>query len=82
MQISPLGALVAIVIIGVTVEVVEQQDRRAAYALVILLLLGVIVFNANAFTVQINRVIAAFNAPSRSKKPRARSFGGGGASFG
>jgi hypothetical protein len=65
MGTSPLGVLAALVIVGVTIEVVEGQDKRAAYALVVLLLLGIITFNAARFRTEISALIATFNAPSR-----------------
>lgn len=60
-KISPLGALAALVVVGVTIEVVEQQNRAAAYALVFLILLGMITFNANAFRAQMTTLVALLN---------------------
>jgi hypothetical protein len=67
MNISPLGVLVALVVLGVTIEVVEQKSQSAAYALVILLLLGMVTFNSAAFTKQINLLIAFANAKQGAK---------------
>jgi len=64
---SPLGVLFAIVIVGITVEVVEQQSKAAAYALVILLLLGIVTFNAQGFSGQFSRIIGTLNAKQQSK---------------
>jgi hypothetical protein len=64
-RISPLGALAAIVVLGVTVEVVEGQNKSAAYVLVFVLLLGMITFNASQFSQQVQTVIALLNSPSR-----------------
>lgn len=58
-NISPLGVLFAIVVIGITIEAVERQSKGAAYALVLLVLLGIVTFNAGAFTAQINGIIGA-----------------------
>lgn len=80
MKVSPLGALFAIVVIGIVIEAVEHESKQAAYALVVLILLGIVTFNATAFTTQINAIIATVNARSKpSRKPIKR--GGGGASF-
>jgi predicted aspartyl protease len=72
-NISPLGALAALVVVGITVEVVERESTRAAYALVLVILLAMITFNAAAFQRQVQAIIAALNA--RSKK---QSRGGAG----
>lgn len=64
MKVSPLGALFAIVIIGVTIEAIERQSRQAAYALAIIILLGIVTFNASAFSAQITAITAAFNKRS------------------
>ncbi len=64
MKISPLGALFAILIVGVTVSAVEQQSRRAAYALVVLVLLGIVTFNATVFTQQLNAIMTLVGARS------------------
>lgn len=71
MKISPFGVLIALVILGVTIEAVEQQSKSAAYGLVALLLLGMITFNASAFTKQINLLVAFANSkpqPQPAKK--------------
>lgn len=60
-RISPLGALFAIVVIGITIEAVERQSRQAAYVLAIVVLLGIITFNAGAFTQQLGGIVAALN---------------------
>lgn len=65
-RVSPLGVLVAIVVVGVTIQVVEQKSREAAYALVVLILLGIITFNADTFNTQVARILTLFNAPSKS----------------
>lgn len=67
MRVSPLGVLAAILIVGITIEAVERQNRSAAYALVVLILLGIITFNAKTFTAQINSVMAILNARSKTK---------------
>lgn len=77
MAVSPLGVLFAIVIIGITIEVVEQQSKQAAYVLVLLILLGMAVFNAQALGAQLQYITQALNAPSGTKKKDT----GGGASF-
>lgn len=58
-KLSPLGVLFAIVVIGITIEAVERQSKTAAYALVVLVLLGIITFNAGAFTAQLNGIVSA-----------------------
>lgn len=63
-KLSPLSVLLALVIVGVTVEIVEQQNKQAAYMLVLLILLGMITFNAAAFRVQLGRIIGVANAPT------------------
>jgi hypothetical protein len=68
MKVSPIGVLAAIVIVGVTVEVVEQKSRQAAYALVVLLLLGIITFNSRAFSIEFARIMYVLNAPTRSSR--------------
>lgn len=60
-NISPLGALLALVIIGITVEAVESVNKSAAYALVVLLLLGIITFNATAFSRQFALLVGVTN---------------------
>lgn len=83
MKVSPLGALFAIVIVGIVIEVVEHESKQAAYALVVLVLLGILTFNAAAFTTQVNTVIALVNARSKPRsKPKQYTRGSGGASFG
>lgn len=69
-NISPLAALGALLVIGVSIEAVEQQNKQAAYALAFVIILGMITFNATAFRQQISLVISLLNAKS-----------GGGASF-
>lgn len=86
-KVSPLGALVAIVILGVTIEIVEQQDKKAAYVLVIILLLGMITFNSGAFTSQISAVLSVLNQPisshaSGSGASRSSGFPSGNSSGG
>lgn len=68
MRVSPLGALFAIVVVGVTIEVVEQQSKPAAYGLVLLLLLGIITFNSATFTAQMGAVVAAVNGKSTPRR--------------
>jgi hypothetical protein len=51
--------------LGVLVEIVEGQDRRAAYALVVILLLGMITFNAAQFQTQMKALISSLAAPSK-----------------
>lgn len=64
-NISPLAALAALVVIGISVEVVESQNKTAAYGLVLVILLGMITFNANAFNTQIRTIIGLLNAKSK-----------------
>ncbi len=74
MKVSPLGALVAIIVLGVTIEAVEQQSKPAAYTLVAILLLGMITFNAMQFNRQMNTIITLFNAPrAPADKKRANA---------
>lgn len=65
MNIPPLAALFAIVIVGITVEAVERQSKQAAYALVILILLGIITFNAQLFSRQVAALLAVVNRPGK-----------------
>lgn len=74
-NVSPLGALVAIVILGITIEAVEQQSQKAAYVLVVILLLGMITFNARVFNQQIMAIIAVFNAPSHPTQQAQKAAG-------
>lgn len=73
MRVSPLGALVAIVILGVTIEAVEQQSKQAAYILVVILLLGMITFNAAVFNRQLTALIAAINARVTPQQAKANA---------
>jgi hypothetical protein len=66
-KVKPLAALLALVVVGITVELVEQQNKQAAYMLVVLLLLGMITFNAAAFRTQLGMIIGVANAPARPK---------------
>lgn len=68
MGISPLGVLISIVIVGITIEVVEQQSKPAAYGLAILVLLGMITFNAAAFSRQITAIVGVANRKQVQKK--------------
>ena len=61
-NISPLGALAALVVVGITIEVVESQNKTAAYVLVLVILLGMITFNAAAFRTQVGIIVATLNA--------------------
>jgi hypothetical protein len=70
MKLSPLSVLVALVIVGATVELIEQQDQKAAYVLVIILLLSIITFNAAAFNRQLQAVVGAFAAYPKAKKDK------------
>lgn len=87
MKVSPLGVMLAIVVLGVTIELVEGQDKRAGYVLGGIILLGVITFNAGAFRQQVANIGEAINGIPRTKprpnvKPiKGRSDSGGGASF-
>lgn len=65
MKATPLSALFAIVIVGIMIEAVERQSKQAAYALVILLLLGVVTFNASKLTAQLAAINGILAAPSR-----------------
>jgi hypothetical protein len=65
-MVSPLGALAAIIILGISVEAVERKSPQAAIALVVLLLLGIITFNSKEFYKQIAITMSALNAPSRA----------------
>lgn len=73
MRVSPLGALFAIIVVGVTLEAVERQSRQAAYALAILILLGIITFNAGVFSQQIGAITAALNGRPQPKKDVGRT---------
>jgi hypothetical protein len=66
-KLAPLGVLVAAVIVGITVEIVERQSREAAYALVVLILLGIITFNAQQFSAQMNAILAVLGQKSTSR---------------
>lgn len=68
MRISPLAALIAIVILGITIEAVEQQSEQAAYALVAILLLGMITFNAQAFSRESGAILSLLGQSSSRKK--------------
>lgn len=68
MKVSPIGALIAIVILGITIEVVERESQKAAFALTLVLLLGMITFNAAAFSQQINAIIALANYRPASRR--------------
>lgn len=70
-NISPLGALAALVIVGITIEAVESQNKAAAYVLVFVILLGMITFNAATFRTQVGTLIATLNAPSRPAPTRS-----------
>lgn len=72
-KISPLGALAALVVVGVTIEAVEGQNKQAAYALVFVLLLGIITFNAGTFRSQVTTLIALLNAKSSPAAPARHS---------
>ncbi len=72
MKINPLAALFAIVIVGITIEAVERQSKQAAYALLVLILLGIVTFNARAFSQQMTNILALVNQAS---KPTVRSGG-------
>jgi hypothetical protein len=75
MKVSPLGALAAIVIVGITIEVVEQQSRAAAYMLVALILLGIVTFNAQTFQDQTTKILARLNMSSTARRS-ARQYKG------
>jgi hypothetical protein len=70
MKIPPLQALAAIVIVGVTLEAVERHSRAAAYGLLIVILLGVITFNADTFRRETEAIWAVL---SQKPKPTVRS---------
>jgi hypothetical protein len=74
MRLSPLAALAAIVIVGITLEAVERQSRAAAYGLMIVLLLGIVTFNADAFKRETDAIWATLN---QKPKPTVRSGRGG-----
>src|SRR5215831_5153353 len=61
---SPLLILFAIIAIGIMVEVVERQNRQAAWIKVGVLLLGAVTCNASTFDAQLKRLIASFSGPS------------------
>jgi hypothetical protein len=66
--ISPLGALFALIIVGVTIEAVEQQSKDAAYALVLVVLLAMITFNAKTFRQQLELILGVLStAPAQQK---------------
>lgn len=71
-NVTPLAALVALVVVGVTVELVEQQSKQAAYVLVVVLLLGMITFNAAAFNAQSRALLALFNSSSARSASQKR----------
>jgi uncharacterized protein YcfJ len=73
MKVSPLGVLFAIVVIGITIEAVERQSRQAAYALAILVLLGIVTFNASAFSAQVAALTAALNRRPTPKRDVGRT---------
>lgn len=71
MDVSAIGILSALVLVGVTVEAVEAKSKKAAYVLVLVLLLGIVTFNAAAFRTQSSLLIAALNRRSvRKTSPR------------
>jgi hypothetical protein len=67
---SPLAALAAIVIVGITLEAVERQSRAAAYGLMIVILLGIVTFNADTFKRETEAIWAVLN---QKPKPKVRS---------
>ena len=71
MNVSPLGILATLMFIEVSIEAVENQSKRAAYALVIVVLLSIVVFNAQTFNQQMRMIIGMINA--RPAKPNATS---------
>jgi len=71
MNVSPLGILATLMFIEVSIEAVENQSKRAAYALVIVVLLSMVVFNAQTFNQQMRMIIGMINA--RPAKPNATS---------
>lgn len=81
------AVLFAIAILGVVVEIVERQNPKAAWALVVILLLSVLTYNAKATQQQFGLIMAMLVAPTYSKSaktPPPRGKGGdtgGGASF-
>jgi hypothetical protein len=70
MNTSSFGALISVLVMGITIEIVEHESKKAAYALVVLLLLGIITFNAGAFARQMGLIFALSNAPSRGNRQR------------
>jgi hypothetical protein len=80
MKAPPLAVLGAILLLGVAIEAVERQSRSAAYALIVLLLLGAITFNAGRFSTELARLQATLSAPPSPK--RGQASGGGKAGFG
>ncbi len=71
MQLSPLAALFAVMVLGVTIEAIERQNKQAAYVLMVVLLLGVITFNAKAFQGQVNAIIGALLPKSYPKAKKS-----------
>lgn len=63
-KVSPLLYIGAVLIIGVSIEVVEGQDRRAAWILVGVLLLGAITFNVQTFDQQLKLIMGILAQPS------------------
>ena len=81
MNVSVFGIIASIILVGASIEAVEGQNRRAAYALALLILLGIIVVNAQTFSVQFRMLMSALNArrlaPTGYSQSPSRTFGTG-----
>lgn len=81
-NINPLAALVSVLLIGTVISAVEAQNTKAGIALTVLILLGIITFNAQAFTTQTDRLMKRLYAKplkgggGRRGSPKSRATTG------
>lgn len=64
-------------VLGVVIELVESQDRKAAAILAVILLLGVATFNASAFQRGINETIFQLQGGVAYRVPKKQTVGKG-----
>lgn len=81
-NINPLAALISVLLIGTVISAIEAQNSKAAIALTVLILLGIITFNAQTFTTQTDRLMKRLYAQplksggGRRGSPRSKSTQG------